>query len=128
MDYRIRKLIAYLESNLHKLHSIEDMAQKVNLSVSHLQHLFKKETDITITQHLRMKRIKKAHGLLTTSFLSVKEICVEIGMNDVSRFIKDFKTIYGITPTQYRKSLYQKAADNLEQLNARAKQESIPND
>ena len=42
--------------------------------------------------------------LLTGTFLSVKEITFEAGFRDESHFVRDFKRIYGMTPTEYRKS------------------------
>ena len=48
--------------------------------------------------------MKEATVLLSTTFLSVKEIMVRVGFGDESHFVKDFKKIYGITPTEYRKS------------------------
>jgi hypothetical protein len=53
--------------------------------------------------------MKEATVLLSTTFLTVKEIMVRVGFLDESHFVKDFKKIYGTTPTEYRKS---KANDN----------------
>jgi hypothetical protein len=46
--------------------------------------------------------MERAGDLLETSFLSVKEIAHAVGLNDESHFVRDFKTIYGVTPTRYR--------------------------
>jgi AraC-like DNA-binding protein len=41
--------------------------------------------------------------LLTTTFLSVKQIVRRVGLTDESHFVRDFKRSYGVTPGEYRK-------------------------
>jgi transcriptional regulator GlxA family with amidase domain len=81
---------------------LSQMAQLVNLSPSRLQHLFKTETGVTLTQWQRMIRLDGARDLLEHTFLSVKQIIVRVGAKDRSHFERDFKKAFGLTPTQYR--------------------------
>jgi len=46
--------------------------------------------------------MQQAATLLTTTFLSVKEIVRRVGGTDESHFVRDFKRIYGVTPSEYR--------------------------
>ena len=78
------------------------MAQRVNLSVSHLCRLFKAETGLPPMLYLREMRLEKAAHLLGNSFLTVKEIRVQTGLRDKSLFVKDFKKKYGAPPTAFR--------------------------
>jgi transcriptional regulator GlxA family with amidase domain len=39
-----------------------------------------------------------------TTFLSVKEISAAVGIHDESHFLRDFKTLYGATPTERRRT------------------------
>ncbi len=79
------------------------MAHLVNLSGSHLAHLFKREACISPQQFFKRVRMQHARLLLENSFLSVKQIMVISGFNDQSHFVRDFKRIYGQSPSQYRK-------------------------
>lgn len=47
--------------------------------------------------------MQDATTLLVTTFLSIKEIIAQVGFKDESHFVRDFKRIYGVTPTEYRK-------------------------
>jgi AraC-like DNA-binding protein len=47
--------------------------------------------------------MQDATTLLVDTFLSVKEIIARVGFTDESHFVKNFKRIYGVTPTEYRK-------------------------
>ena len=46
--------------------------------------------------------MERAKDLLESSFLSVKEIAYQVGLNDESHFVRDFKSTYGYSPALYR--------------------------
>lgn len=82
--------------------SLAEFAQSVNLSVWRLCHIFKSDVGMPPIKYLRLLRMERAKGLLESSFLSVKEIAFQVGMNDESHFVRDFKSTYGSSPTLYR--------------------------
>jgi len=104
MDLRIEKVVALMRDDLTQRLPLSKMAQLVNLSPPRLSHLFKFENGISAARYLKSLRMKKAAVLLLTTFLSVKEIMARVGLSDGSHFVKDFKKIYGMTPTEYRKT------------------------
>ena len=53
-------------------------------------------------RYLRLLRMERAKDLLESSFLSVKEIAFQVGLNDESHFVRDFKSTYGYSPALYR--------------------------
>lgn len=48
---------------------------------------------------------KKAAELLTSTDLPVSEVAISCGFSNKTHFYKNFKNIYGITPSIYRESL-----------------------
>ena len=82
--------------------SLAELSQSVNLSVWRLCHIFKSDTGMPPIRYLRLLRMEKAKDLLESSFLSVKEIAYQVGMNDESHFVRDFKSTYGFSPALYR--------------------------
>lgn len=102
MDARIQRILHLMEDNFSRGLSLGSMAQSVNLSPSRLSHLFKSELGMPPAQYLKTLRMKKARGLLEATFLSVKEIAVQVGLGDGSHFVQDFKKSHGLTPIQYR--------------------------
>lgn len=105
MDRRVQKVILLMEEDIRKSLTLDEMAQAVNLSPSHLYHLFKSETSESPRRYLKMLRMRRAKELLETTFMSIKEIVAVTGANDGSHFVRDFKKQYGMTPTQYRRAL-----------------------
>lgn len=82
--------------------SLAEFAQSVNLSVWRLCHIFKSDVGMPPIRYLRLLRMERAKDLLESSFLSVKEIAYQVGLNDESHFVRDFKTTYGYSPALYR--------------------------
>ena len=82
--------------------SLGEFAQSVNLSVWRLCHIFKSDVGMPPIRYLRQLRMERAKDLLESSFLSVKEIAYQVGLNDESHFVRDFKSTYGYSPALYR--------------------------
>lgn len=102
MDRRVQHVIALMQEESHREISLCKMAESVHLSLWYLCHLFKAETGMTLTRYLKSLRMQQAKSLLESTFLSVKEIMNKVGVRDESHFVRDFKTVYGLTPAQYR--------------------------
>lgn len=92
--------------------SLGEFAQSVNLSVWRLCHIFKSDVGMPPIRYLRQLRMERAKHLLESSFLSVKEIAFQVGLNDESHFVRDFKSIYGYSPALYRSQFRNNASGN----------------
>ena len=103
MDQRVQRIITLIESNFERDLSVSEMARFVDLSVSHLQHLFKKDMGQSPAHYVQALRLKRARDLLENSSLSIKQIMIRIGTKDRSNFERRFKQAYKLTPVQYRK-------------------------
>lgn len=90
--------------------SLAEFAQSVNLSVWRLSHIFKSDVGMPPIRYLRLLRMERAKNLLESSFLSVKEIAFQVGLNDESHFVRDFKSTYGFSPALYRSHFKNKSA------------------
>jgi AraC-like DNA-binding protein len=106
MDFRVQRIIAVLEGNIHRMPQPNEIARMVNLSVPRLRSLFKAETGESLARYQKSLRMRKAVKLLEETFLNVKEITQRVGIYDESHFVRDFKRIYGLTPTKYRARNY----------------------
>ena len=102
MDPRIEKIKQLMRDNVQREWSLLELAQSVNLSIWRLSHIFVSEVGTSPMQYLRQLRMDRAKYLLETSFLSVKEIAHQVGLNDESHFVRDFKKMHGDAPTRYR--------------------------
>jgi transcriptional regulator GlxA family with amidase domain len=103
MDQRVQQVKSLIESSFHRELSVSEMARLVDLSVSHLQHLFKNEMGQSPAHYVQELRLSRAKELLESSSLTVKQIMLHIGTKDRSNFERRFKQTYKLTPVQYRK-------------------------
>lgn len=92
-----------MKDNLQRDLLLDGMAQNVNLSSSRFRYLFKAETGATPARYFKSLRMEKAKELIETTFLNMKEIMRKVGIKDKSQFARDFKNVYGSSPTEYRK-------------------------
>lgn len=103
MDSRVQHLIARLTANPHSAHAVDELAQAVNLSASHLRSLFKAQTGVSLVHYRATLRMQAAKALLEAeTFLNVKQVMTRVGVNDDSHFGRDFKKAYGLPPRRYR--------------------------
>ena len=102
MAKRVKRVIEMMQGDPSKTFSLEKMAESVNLSAPYFCFLFKSITGVPPAKYLKALRMQQAATLLTTTFLSVKEIVRRVGLADESHFVRDFKRHYGRTPSEYR--------------------------
>jgi transcriptional regulator GlxA family with amidase domain len=110
LDKRVEKIIQMMREDVRGELSLGEFAQSVNLSVWRLCHIFKSDVGMPPIRYLRLLRMERAKDLLESSFLSVKEIAYQVGLNDESHFVRDFKSTYGYSPALYRSQFKNKTA------------------
>ena len=98
--------MSFLNNNLDKNYTVEDLAEEQNLSVSRYSELFKKKTGYSPIQYFNKLKIEKSCQYLYFTDLGIKEICAKIGHVDPYYYSRAFKKLMGIPPSKYRK-LYQ---------------------
>lgn len=114
MDKRVEKIIQMMREDVRGELSLGEFAQSVNLSIWRLCHIFKSDVGMPPIRYLRQLRMERAKDLLESSFLSVKEIAFQVGLNDESHFVRDFKSTYGYSPALYRSHFKNNAAAEAE--------------
>lgn len=82
--------------------TVEIYAYMVNMSVSNLQHLYKKMFGTTIKQDIIASRNDHAKHLLKQTDLPVAQIALRCGYESEYSFMNQFKCKVGETPTEYR--------------------------
>jgi transcriptional regulator GlxA family with amidase domain len=99
----ITKVIRFMEKNLSKDISLEQLAGNAAMSKHHFCRVFKKHTGIPPMHYLTGKRIERAKILLLDEERTIADIIEAVGFQDQSNFIKNFKKLEGVTPSFYRR-------------------------
>lgn len=100
----VKKAIILIESDLTADLSLRALSQKSNVSAGYFSVLFKKETGMTLTEFVNIKRIENAKRLLKTTNLQIQTVAQYCGILDLHYFCRIFKKAVGKTPLEYRNS------------------------
>ena len=99
----LEKIITHIHENFTRTITVDELAELIAVSPSHLSHIFKKQTDYAPVEYVLKMRMERAMMLLTHSSKTVAEISEEVGYEAVQSFIKIFKKKTNFSPSVYRK-------------------------
>ena len=106
-------LLDYMEKNMDNCDlAVDDLVREMALGRTVFFNKLKSLTGFSPVEFIREVRIKRAAQLLEAGHYNVTEITYMVGMNDSRYFAKCFKNAYGVTPTEYRRSLKQEKEEN----------------
>jgi len=81
------------------------VSNEISMNYSAFSLAFKEVTGQNFVNYLREIRMQKAKQLLDETDKKVLEISTLVGYEDEKHFMKSFKSMYGVTPSEYRKNI-----------------------
>jgi AraC-like DNA-binding protein len=103
LDERIQAVLMYLNNNLQKKITLEQLARKFHVSKNYLNAVFRKEIGITINHYIRIKRVVAARQKMLQG-CSAEEAAYMMGFNDYSNFYRAYKSFFHVKPSAGLKS------------------------
>jgi AraC-like DNA-binding protein len=82
--------------------SLERLASQLGVSRYHLIRAFRRVWGVTPHQYRTLRRIERAKTLLTSSDLTITEICFHVGFHSHGSFSALFRRCAGCSPHAYR--------------------------
>ena len=101
-DYYIKEALNYIEQNFQNNITIEDIAAVCGINRSYFGKIFRNSIGRSPQEFLMNYRMVKATELLKLTSLSIAEIGSAVGYENQLHFSRAFKTIYGISPREWR--------------------------
>jgi AraC-like DNA-binding protein len=98
----ITRTINNMRDNLGKKLTVEDMATKHQLSVSHFSNIFRKATGMPPIDYFIHLKMQRACQLLYANDDKIKTVALDLGYEDPYYFSRIFKKYIGNSPEQYR--------------------------
>jgi YesN/AraC family two-component response regulator len=98
----VRRALTYIERNLKKGVTLEEVADHLAISPCYFSRLFKKTMDVNFIRYLTNRRMECAKELLAGTALPISRIALEMSCSDVNYFCKSFKKEVGLSPTGFR--------------------------
>ena len=100
-DDRMVEIMNYIQANYIDI-TLEDLAEKFYLSKPYISKYIKEKSGITFGEMVKKIRMKKAKSLLKGSNMTVENIALSVGYQNVEHFNRLFKKAYNMTPIQFR--------------------------
>ncbi len=99
---RLNKIFEYIVNNFRESIRLIDVATVANMSPTAFSRYFTLRMRKSFSQFVIEMKVGYACKLLMGDRFTILQICYECGFQNVSNFNKQFKTITGINPKQYR--------------------------
>lgn len=98
---QLKKALELIETSYSTCITLDDLAKEAGMNSKYFCRFFQEMTHRTPINYLNYYRIERACFELVTSDLSITEIALNCGYNDLSYFVKTFKKFKGCTPKKY---------------------------
>ena len=100
-DARMIEILNYIQANYIDI-TLDDLSEKFFLSKPYLSKYIKEKSGMTFGDLVKKIRMKKARALLKSSNMTVENIALSVGYQNVEHFNRLFKKAYNMTPMQFR--------------------------
>ncbi len=100
-DERMIEIMTYIQSNYKDI-TLDDLAEHFFLSKPYISKYIKEKSGMTFGDLVKKIRLKKARALLKSSSMTVENIALTVGYQNVEHFNRLFKKAYDMTPMQFR--------------------------
>lgn len=101
----IRQAQQYISAHIRQKLSVPLVARQVDVSPSYLTALFHKNLQISPGEYIRRIKLQESKQMIRENNLNFTEIAAELQYSTVHHFSRQFKEKFGITPTEYAKSV-----------------------
>lgn len=101
----VAEAVLYMNTRYSEHISLELLASRSGYSPRHFARIFSSMVGVSPMKYLGDVRLRRAAVLLSENIMSVTEIAAAVGIVDSSQFTKSFRSKFGLTPTEYKKSL-----------------------
>jgi AraC-like DNA-binding protein len=100
---RIEAIHNYLMKNYREEVNLAGLAELVSMAEGSLCRFFRMETGVTVFEYLNRLKVDFACKLLMDAELSITDVSLDSGFNNLSHFNKQFRKHAGMTPMEYRR-------------------------
>ena len=84
--------------------TVADLAAVAGASPAHFSREFRKAFGETPHRYLLTRRLERAATLLRVTDRTVADVCCMVGLSSIGSFTTSFRRLYGLTPTEYRRT------------------------
>jgi len=98
----IRELQIWIAEHLEARLSVEDLADRMSMSVRNFERVFTREVGTTPSQYVLQMRVEAARRQLERTDRGLKKVASAVGFGSMDVMRRAFVRLLGITPSRYR--------------------------
>lgn len=99
----IQNAVMYINNHFRENPKMSDVASMFFLCDSYFCRLFKRTTGKSYKSYIKGLKLEHSMSLLCSTSLSITEIATHCGYDTISHFNREFKSLYGMPPSYFRK-------------------------
>ena len=104
----VAKVMEWIRANYYQQLTVSTIAGEFGYNADYLSTLFKKSARISLVQFINKTRIDISKSLIVTYDITVKETAYSCGFADEKYYMKTFKKLENMTPSEYKKAFTKK--------------------
>lgn len=105
MEAKMQMAVRYIRENYASDLNMAVVSNEVSMNYSLFSTSFKNYTGSNFVSYLKELRMEEAKRLLAGTDLKVNEISAKVGYDNEKHFMKSFKAMVGVSPSEYRKNM-----------------------
>ncbi|MBQ7981277.1 MAG: helix-turn-helix transcriptional regulator [Oscillospiraceae bacterium] len=98
----VKEIGGYLMEHKNERITIQQLSQRFHISVTHIKNTFKGVYGVSVGAYIRTQKMESAAYMLEYTNKTISEVASEHGYDNSSKFSAAFRSVKGLTPTEYR--------------------------
>lgn len=103
---RLAHVVDYVKNNIREDITLDRLAEKACMSKAHFLRSFKNDLGMTPMEYVLKERLKLARKYLRIGGFQIQEVSAMAGFNNITYFIRAFKSEFGTTPNAFKKEIH----------------------
>ncbi len=101
----VKRIKEYIDDHIAEELTREELGRAFFLNPDYVARVFKQEEKESLNNYIRVRRIRIAQKMLSETDLPIEEICQAVCFSYNTYFFHTFKSVTGVSPSQYRKQV-----------------------
>lgn len=101
----VSRTLQYIADHVYDKMSVETVAYAVGVSASHLTALFRRQMNISPGEYIRRVKLEESKDLIREGQMNFSQIAAKLNYSTIHHFSRQFKDNFGISPSEYAKSV-----------------------